>query len=323
MAITNPMSTDSFQLTYNGRGVRNGAMDVYELAPALVAVGDLVRDANRFLNGDQAAVNIKVDSDFKKGSFDIRLLLDQQLLDASNHALPFASFVDASGLIHALFGAIKEHGDKVTEGVLLGLFAIYKLLKGEKPKAGSVVIEDNHGTINLGDTSVKVDARGAQLYMNDAIRSDVDHVARSVAKDGIDKLEVLKDGQLLDDITKDDLPTRIKDLEAAQESSEHVLTDTREALVKVVTANFEKGKWKFSDGGSKFNATISDPVFQRKLDDRQEGFYKGDVLRVVIKTEQTEKADGKIQAQYTIQEVLEHRRLGDQQALLPPDSAIE
>jgi hypothetical protein len=312
------MSTDSFQLTYNGRDVQNGAIDVYELAPVLVAVGDLVRDANRFLNGDRATVNLRVDSDFKRGSFDILLLLDQQLLEAANGTLTFASLVDASGLIHALFGAIKEHPDKIAEGVVLGLFTIYKLLKGEKPKPGSIVIEDNHGTINIENRKVNVDARGAQLYMNDAIRADVDHVARSVAKDGIDKLEVLKEGQLLDNITKDDLPARVKALEADERSTEHVLTDTREALVKVVTANFEKGKWKFSDGGSKFNATIADPVFQQKLDDRQEGFYKGDVLRVVIRTEQTEKPGGKIQAQYTIQEVLEHRQLGDQQALLPP-----
>jgi hypothetical protein len=292
-------------------------MDVYELAPALVAVGDLIRGANRFLNGNQAVVSIRVDSDFKRGSFDIQLLLDQQLLEAANQSLAFASLVDAGGLIHSLFGAVKEHGDKVVEGVVLGLFTIYKLLKGEKPKPGSIVIEDNHGTINIGNRKVKVDARGAQMYMNDAIRSDIDHVALSVAKAGIDKLEVVKEGKVLEEITKDDLPARVKDLEAAHELTEHVLTDTREALVKVVTANFEKGKWKFSDGGSKFNATIADPVFQQKLDDRQEGFYKGDVLRVVIRTEQTEKADGKIQARYTIQEVLEHRQLGDQPALLP------
>ena len=109
-------------------------------------------------------------------------------------------------------------------------------------------------------------------------------------------------------------------LEETQESNEHVLTDNREALLKVVTANFEKGKWKFSDGGSKFNASIADPVFQQKLDDRQEGFFKGNVLRAVIKTEQTEKTNGKIQTQYTIEEVLEHRQVGTQQRLLPPSS---
>jgi hypothetical protein len=311
------MPTNSFQLKYVGSDVRTGAMDVYELAPALMAIGDLIRDANRFLNGDQATVSLKVDSDFEKGSFDIRLLVDQHVLETAHQTLEFASLIDAAGIVHALFGIAGDHGDKIVEGVVFGLIAIYKLLKGEKPKPGCVTIQDNHGTISIGDREIKVDARGAQMYMNDPIRADLDHVARSVAKDGIDKLEVSKDGKLLDDITKADVPARVKALEAQQESTESVLTDTREALVKVVTANFEKGKWKFSDGGSKFNATIADPVFQQKLDDRQEGFYKGDVLRVVIKTEQTEKPDGKIQAQYAIQEVLEHRQVGIQEGLLP------
>ena len=312
------MPIESFQLIYTGSEVRSGAMDVYELAPALVAIGDLIRDANRFLNGDQASVSVKVDSDFKRGSFDVRLLLDQQLLETAGQTLAFASVIDAAGLIHALFGIAKQHEDKIVEGIVVGLFAIYKLLKGEKPK--SVTIRDNHGIIHIGDREIRVDARGSQMYMNDIIRADVDHVARSVAKDSIDKLEVLQDGKLLDDITKGDLPKRVMALEETQESNEHVLTDNREALLKVVTANFEKGKWKFSDGGSKFNASIADPVFQQKLDDRQEGFFKGDVLRAVIKTEQTEKTNGKIQTQYTIEEVLEHRQVGTQQRLLPPSS---
>src|SRR5271166_583724 len=84
------------------------------------------------------------------------------------------------------------------------------------------------------------------------------------------------------------------------------------------TANFEEGKWRFSDGSAKFSASIADPIFQQKLDDRQEGFYKGDVLRVVLRTEQMEKPDGKIQTRHTIEEVLEHRQTGAQQRLLPP-----
>lgn len=37
------MSTDRFQLVYDGPEVRQGSMDVYALAPALLSLGDLVR----------------------------------------------------------------------------------------------------------------------------------------------------------------------------------------------------------------------------------------------------------------------------------------
>ncbi len=313
------MPTESFQLRYLGGEVGDGAINVYELAPALLAVGDLIRDANRYLNGDQASVNLKVDADFRKGSFEIHLLLQQCLLETANQTLAFASVIDASGLIRTLFGAAKEHSDKIAEGVIVGLFAIYKLLRGEKPQPG-ITIQDNHGVINVGGREIRVDARGAQMFMNDLILADVDHIVRSVVKDGIDKLEVLSDGKLLDDVTKEDLPSRVRALESPPESAERVLTNTREALVKVVAANFEEGKWKFSDGGTKFNAAIADPLFRQKLDNRQEGFYKGDVLRVMLKSEQMEKANGKIQARYVVQEVLEHRQTGTQQELLRPSN---
>src|SRR5436305_2626485 len=184
------MADDSFQLTFDGQDVRNGAINVFELAPALTAMGNLVRDANRFLNRDQATVDLKVESDFEPGSFHVHLLLNQTLPEAVRDSFAFAAVIDSGGIIHALFGVVKEHADKVITGTMLGLFGIWKLLKGERPKPNSITITENHGVIKIGDTEVKVDARGAQMYLNDVLRSDVDHVARSVAKDGLDRLEV-------------------------------------------------------------------------------------------------------------------------------------
>jgi len=99
--------------------------------------------------------------------------------------------------------------------------------------------------------------------MNDPIRADLDRVLLPVAKEGIDQLKVSKDGALLDELGKGDLPERLSAPEDATQSSDQVLTSSREALVKVVTAGFEEGKWKFSDGSAKFTATIADLSFRR------------------------------------------------------------
>ena len=151
--------------------------------------------------------------------------------------------------------------------------------------------------------------------MNDPIRADLDRLVLPVTKEGVERLKVSKDGNLLGELIKDDLPPRLSTPETPPEETEHSLTSVREAFVKVATASFEEGKWKFSDGSSKFSATIADPVFQDKLDNHQEGFYKDDVLRVVLKSTQTEKANGKIQTQHTIQKVIEHRQAIDQKLL--------
>jgi hypothetical protein len=309
------MAAEEFHVTYKGDGLRDGAIDVYALAPALVALGNLVSDANRLLNGDRATVHLQVNSDFKKGSFDIPLLLNLRILETAHRSFEFAGTIDGAGLLHALFGAAKDNSEKLIEAAVVGLLAIYRVLKGEKPKPNSIIIRDNHGTINIGNKQVVVDARAAQMYMNDAIRADIDEVARSVAREGIEKLQVSKDGTILDTIAREDLPPRITAFESTTIPTEHALTNTREALVTVVTANFEQGKWRFSDGASKFSATLADPIFQQKLDARLEGFYKGDILRVRIKTEQTEKANGKIITVHTIEEVLDHQEPPSQRRL--------
>jgi len=301
------MSKDRFQFSYDGRDIKEGAMDVYELAPALLSLGDLVRDANRFLNQDRASVAVQVQSDFQGGSFEISIVIDQNLIEAAKAILFSGAVIEASGLTKLIFG------DTVTGKVITGLIKLYKALNGKKPDAAKLTF-DHAGKVTYIE-NLYVDADTANLYMNDIIRNDVDKVMRPLAKPGIDKIEVRKDKQVIEQLSKENLPARV--LESGEQASEKqdTLSNYREALLKVVTANFEKGKWKFSDGAAKFNAEIEDPVFRDQLDRHEVGFYKDDSLRVQLKTVQTEN-NGKIKAKYSITEVIEHKHSPRQSELL-------
>jgi hypothetical protein len=94
------------------------------------------------------------------------------------------------------------------------------------------------------------------------------------------------------------------------------ISNTRPVLLRVTRANFEDGKWGFSDGNAKFNAIIKDAGFRDKLDSGQEGFYKGDVLRVELTTTQTVDASGNFKSEYRIDKVIEHIHPWLQQPLI-------
>lgn len=310
------MSQDEFQLVYDGADVRAGSMDVYDLAPALLSVGDLVRETNRFFNEDRSNVVLQVRSDFQRGSFEISLILDQGIVEQAKQVLFGGNVIDAKGLVDLLFGHTVSvtAGTTALTGAVMGVVKLYKLLKGQQPKPEAVRIEDNSVTI-IQD--IHVEAKTAQLYMNEAIRSRIDRVVRPLAKEGIDTLEVRKGKELIERIEKAEVPERV--YESSRESrTAEVLSDTREALLKVTKANFEKGKWGFSDGTAKFGADVNDAAFQEKLDKREIGFYKGDVLRVMLKTVQTTQSSGNFKTKYSIERVLEHRPLPVQPNLLPP-----
>jgi len=76
------MSQETFQVAYDGESVVNGSMDVYVLAPALLSLGELVKVTNEVLNGNSATASLRVESDFRTGSFEVSLILSHTLLES-------------------------------------------------------------------------------------------------------------------------------------------------------------------------------------------------------------------------------------------------
>ena len=83
------VSSDELTISYDGEAVRAGVMDVQDLAPALMAASTLLRKTNQVLNGDRSTIQLKVRSDFRKGSFDVNLIVDQSLIDQAKAFLQF------------------------------------------------------------------------------------------------------------------------------------------------------------------------------------------------------------------------------------------
>ncbi len=182
---------------------------------------------------------------------------------------------------------------------------MYKALKGEKPT--QIIYNDNSTTIiqtGSGTILQNVDMATAELYQNEKVHDATRRVLRPLLSQGIETFEVREDSRVVERLTRDDVGP-LDDIQPLTLETPAQLIVTRDAILRVASVSFEKNKWRFSDGGASFPAVVRDERFLRKLDTREEGFYKGDLLKVRLTTIQ-DTNKGKLKATHSIDRVIEH-----------------
>jgi hypothetical protein len=313
------VSKENFQIVYDGEALSSGYMDVYELAPALLSVGDLVKSANSLLNGKESSASVLVESDFKRGSFEISLLLDQVPVVAT--ALPGQEAIGAAGLVSLIFGTLKH------KEIIESLLDLWKKLKGEKPKE----IIRNHSTgltmiVTGNDNKISVSPELGRLYEDDKTRQSTAKILSPVGRTGISGFEARQNNQVLTRVEKADLPEWIRDdrdlVPEMQVAEAAVERNTRDTMLTIVRPNFDKkGQWGFAEGSAKFSAKMEDREFLNRVQNREISFQSGDVFRVRLRTEQLIEADGKLRTSHIIEEILQHtpKRPNSQLQLKQPE----
>jgi hypothetical protein len=142
------------KIAYDGEALKTGSMDIQELAPALLATGELLQEANRFLNEDRKKLSVKVKSDFKIGSFEIVLEAISWLKSIMASMKNFTPLEIAGlvGIVSSISG--------------LNLLALIKWLKNRKIK-NIITLENGMLRIELPDgDAAQVKKETLSLYRN-------------------------------------------------------------------------------------------------------------------------------------------------------------
>jgi hypothetical protein len=284
----------TFEIVYDGPALATGTMPVRDLAPALIALGDLFVEASAVLHPDwePVALNIKAT---EEGSFLVRLTLESEGL--------WDQLVNVFGSPGA--SALTNLRDFVlTAG---GLFWLIKRLKGRK-----IAFRENTptdpGTITLtldDQTKLEVPAEVLTLYRSIEIRKQARQVVAPLAREGVEVVKfTARPNEEEVAVEKGDLPA----YELPEGPDEPLLDEEREMFVEIASVAFIEGnKWRLSDGGNTFWASVEDASFLERVERGAEVFRKGDKLRCLIRLVQSQPATGGLQTDYHVVKVIEHR----------------
>ncbi|WP_275272424.1 hypothetical protein [Limnobacter sp. P1] len=302
------MSEEKLTLVFDGPAVENGEIDVRDLAPALLAIGELIQAANSEINGTRAQMSVKVKAT-AEGSFEVDLNLIQSLMENAKALFDFASIHNdsiaaANELADLLFKIV---GGTVATGG--GLLALIKFLKGRKPDR----IEQRGGDvhIHIGDNYFVTNKRTVQIAESVAVREHAKKAVSTLSNDGIDVIKVRRPKTDDLEITK----SEVIYFDYA-ETEEQLADETRTMTLQIISLSFkEDNKWRVTDGGEPFGATIEDATFLNQIANNEIAFSKGDYLVCVVRERQFRSSKGLKKERYII-EVKDHKPASKQLRLI-------
>jgi hypothetical protein len=285
------VSSAELTIAYDGESLRRGSMDVQDLAPALMATANLLQKANNLVNGERTHVNLKVKSDFRRGSFLVNLIVDQGLLDQAKTFLQqHPNIKEAKDILEIVF---------FYAGIPLSLFKLIKKLGEKKPD--SVTYENNGDTVvlALGIEKLTVNKNTYNLFLDPEARRAASRIVEPLKTEGIDFLEIRR-GDEIETVSKEEAPA----FSYLALDGELLLDNVREAWLSIVALSFNpQHKWRFSDG---ITARIDDKEFWDRIHRHEEIFEEEDQLLVALRTTTRRDNDGKLHTDNVIERVLQH-----------------
>lgn len=294
--VTQESTTAEFGLSYDGDALAEHTMDVRDLAPALLAFGELFTRANTILNGDSISVSLKVRAT-KPGSFELLLVL-AAVFQATTQFLTGDLITSAVNLKSLIVG-VPLRGET--------LFSVFKKLKGQKPVATQ---QPNGVTLKASNLELFVPTEVFRLYQDKEVNRLAQAVVDPVLRAGIDKMVVKEGDKQIESITKEDATSFTPMTVSDDAVTENIVPSI---ALRLVSPHFDlkRNKWQLDDGGGRKWYTIEDEKFMDEVKGYKRRFGMDDYL--ICRVRNTQRLiDNKLQMERAILLVLEHHRAGEQ-----------
>ena len=269
------MSRADFTLTYDGPALQGHEMDVRELAPAMLAVGELFDAMNLQLNGESAEVQINVKA-HEPGCFSVIFDIVQGWRDGAVSLLTGDYVAAAINLKELLLGGA-------------GLIWWIKAHRGRTPDKVEK-LSGNMVRVHYDGQTFDVPLQLLRLYQDLAVRTALEKVVhRPLQSPGIDLVEFGPRNAPAQRVIEGEA----RWFKAPEIADKVLVSDTREAAFSILSLAFkEDNKWRLHDGSSPISVTIEDETFLRKVDQNVIRFAKGDVLICEVEFTQKQSAKG-------------------------------
>lgn len=302
------MSSYEFAIAYDGPALKDHTMDVQSLGPALLAIGDMCREAHRVINGQNVAevnVHVKATGD---GCFNILLELSQ-VFDQVSTFVNDDNIATAKEILEWL--GIRS---TVVGGPVSGLLAYLKWKRGRKLLKQEIATDDVGNsvyniTVEGESNSVTVISEPVyKLSQDPRVRAAQRRTLSPLSNEGVNEFQVRQGRRAVLSIGKNEVEHGYFDLSPDEFAGGEPIGAPQviEVVLLLRAPVFVKdAKWQFYYGQQRITTALEDPEFIKRVFVAGDRFGVGDRFRVRLCLSQSLLQNGTIRNDYEIIKVLE------------------
>lgn len=285
------MTTEQFVVKYDGPALEVHEMDVADLAPALLGLSQAYQRAQRLVAPGTETANLRIKA-FESGSFEIAMVLHEAQnalrgtidLFSSQPITAAANLGTLTTLVWASLNSLKGLGARAIHG-----------LRSKGNGRVELVLDDH--------TVLEVDEVESRLLLDLDYRKSVETFVKPLDRAGVQNVTVYDRRRVrLVTVDEEDLPS----FQTPTVGEEEIDTNRRVTTLQLLGVEFDRRKWRFTEGSSALSATIEDEAFRSQIEGQEIVFGKNDLLRVRLRTRQYRDKDGRLKADHAIELVLDH-----------------